>query len=103
MNKEEILKSLYKVRYISSSGYKFPVISEKNQPLIEECLTKLYVEENSKIAELEAKIYVYESVIANSNFRMVIEDERRKYEENSYRAPEVQEYLCETATDQENI
>ena len=50
----------------------------KAQDITQELINKEYeiIEVKKRIAELEAKVYVYENIIANSNFAPIISKEK---------------------------
>lgn len=73
---DSLLNMLKKVEYpseYSSSKFMINVINEKHMPLIKTAVVEWYdmyfgSEYARKIGELEAKVYAYEQIIANSNF-----------------------------------
>lgn len=89
MDLDDLINRLMKLSYRSKGDtMDFPVISSYNKNLVsdeimswaktqdinKEILKKEHEinEINKKIGELEAKVYVYETVIANSNFATII-------------------------------
>lgn len=76
-----MIDELMKLKYtVDSDNYSWEteVIDGKNKKLVSEALLRVYIEEGDhserKIAGLEAKVYAYEKIIANSNFRSFIEE-----------------------------
>ena len=89
MDLDDLINRLMKLSYRNKSDVMdFPVISSHNRNLVsdeirswakaqdnnQEILKKEHeiAEINKKIGELEGKVYVYETVIANSNFAPII-------------------------------
>ena len=89
MDIDNLIKRLMSLTYRSyKSNFEFNVISEehrdkvfdeikswsKAQDVTQEIINKEYeiIEAKKKIAELEAKVYAYENIIANSNFAPII-------------------------------
>lgn len=78
---DSLLNMLQKVEYqseYSGSKYMNKVISEKHMPLIKTAIVEWYdmyfgAEHSRKIAGLEAKVYAYEQIIANSNFAPILQ------------------------------
>lgn len=66
MNKEEILE-LFKKHYDGREYYEYRLRAYDLEGIIETILTKHKLE----LAESEAKVYTYENIIANSNFKAV--------------------------------
>lgn len=78
---EALVSKLMSLKYedkgYSGGTYQYPVISEKHIDMVKTAIVEWYdmyfgAEYASKIAELEAKVYAYEQIIANSNFAPVI-------------------------------
>ena len=67
---KELMHRLSQLTYYSkNSGYKFNVIAEENLPLIENVIREFLLDNYyEEIGKLEAKVYTYEKIIANSNF-----------------------------------
>ena len=89
MDLDDLIKRLMSLTYIShKSNYEFNVISvehrdkvfdeikswSKAQDITQEIINKEYeiIEVKKRIAELEAKVYAYEKIIANSNFAPIM-------------------------------
>ena len=51
-------------------------LTENKDPLINELIVLF----NTKLASSEAKMYAYEKIIANSNFKVVLEKSKKKTE-----------------------
>ena len=64
MNKEELLKLFEKYK-----SYTYKTICIENFEKIIEEILRLY---NLEKASLEAKVYTYEKIIANSNFKSIL-------------------------------
>ena len=82
MDLDDLINRLMKLSYRSKGDtMDFPVISSHNKNLVSDEIRSWAKaqdinheinEINKKIGELEAKVYVYETVIANSNFATII-------------------------------
>ena len=89
MDLDDLIKRLMSLTYSNKSNtYDFPIISDdhkdkvfdeikswsKAQDITQEIINKEYeiIEVKKRIAELEAKVYAYEKIIANSNFAPII-------------------------------
>lgn len=78
MNEESIrqlLNRLFDLKYRSEygSGYNLPVISKEHQTMVESVIRKWALDSHdSKVGTLEAKVFVYEQIISNSNFAPMI-------------------------------
>ena len=76
---QELLKALFKLQYDwSSSGhrYKSEVINKEGRVNVEEIIRKfLNDNHDEKLGVLEAKVFVYENIISNSNFAPIIKDQ----------------------------
>lgn len=64
--------------YTGSGTYKYDVIDKKNRDMVKSAVVEWYdmyfgSEYARKIGELEAKVYAYEKIIANSNFAPIIQ------------------------------
>lgn len=87
---DSLLNMLQKVEYqseYSGSKYMSTVISEKHMPLIKTTVVEWYdmyfgSEYARKIGELEAKVYAYEQIIANSNFAPMLQPLSREKDSN---------------------
>lgn len=81
MNKEEIMVffSFYTAsddnKYLNNSSYNS--ISDVVDKILTISNTKI-TELKTKVAELEAKVYTYEKIIANSNFKPILEKPKIK-------------------------
>lgn len=72
---QKIVDDLTKATYIWGSGnYKDHVLTEKAIPTAQGIIAQDLEEEAIKRAELEAKCFAYEAIIANSNFAPVFAD-----------------------------
>lgn len=84
MDIEELLQKLFSLKYVSSIGSgrseEYHIISSFSgqQTIVRNAVEEWYLgqqeRQNVKIAELEAKVYAYEKIIANSNFKPLIMD-----------------------------
>ena len=81
MNEEsirEVLDRLFCLTYKSSSfggGYMIPVIREEHRTEIEHIVRQWAIDNHdSKVGTLEAKVFVYEQIISNSNFAPMIQN-----------------------------
>lgn len=78
---DTLLIMLQKVEYkseYSGSNFMIKAINEKHMPLIKAAVIEWYdmyfgSEYARKIGELEAKVYAYERIIANSNFAPILQ------------------------------
>ena len=84
MDIDNLIERLMSLTYKSRNNFEFNVIFEENrdkvideikswskaQDITQEIINKEYeiIEVKKRIAELEAKVYTYEKIIANSNF-----------------------------------
>ena len=85
MDIESLLQKLFSLEYVSadsrSCSNSYPVIGDYRgqRTLVRNAVEEWYLEQkgrqNVKIAELEAKVYTYEKIIANSNFKPLLERE----------------------------
>lgn len=69
----------YEDKGYSGGTYQYDVISRKHRDMIKTAIVEWYnmnfgAEYGRKIGELEAKVYTYEQIIANSNFAPMIQD-----------------------------
>ena len=87
MDIESLLQKLFSLKYVSkgycsnrSEEYKIIGDYAGQQTIVRNAVEEWYLEQterqNVKIAELEAKVYTYEKIIANSNFRPILEREK---------------------------
>lgn len=85
MDIEELLQKLFSLKYVSKSfsdsrSEEFNIISDYGgqKTIVRNAVEEWYLgqqeRQNVKIAELEAKVYAYEKIIANSNFKPLIMD-----------------------------
>lgn len=78
MNEEsirELLDRLFGLTYKSEYSHNFyvPVISEKYRKEVEQIVRQWALDtHDSKVGMLEAKVFVYEQIISNSNFAPMI-------------------------------
>ena len=82
MDLDNLIKRLMSLKYRSrKSDFEFNVISEEHRGIVLAEIMSWYQTQNisneiieckRKIAELEAKVYAYEKIIANSNFAPII-------------------------------
>lgn len=86
MDINNLIERLLSLKYRNESEqFEYHVISSCNRHLVSNEVRKWYEEQNisneiigykRKIAELEAKVYTYEKIIANSNFAPIISKEK---------------------------
>lgn len=81
MNEEsirELLDRLFGLIYKSngfSGGYALPVIREDHRTEVEHIVRQWALDNHdSKVGTLEAKVFVYEQIISNSNFAPMIQN-----------------------------
>lgn len=81
MDINELIEILMSLKYRNESEQiEYYVISSRNRALVSNEVRKWFEEQNikatidiqTKIAELEAKVYAYEKIIANSNFAPIL-------------------------------
>ena len=88
MDIDNLIERLMSLTYKSRNNLEFNVIFEENrdkvideikswskaQDITQEIINKEYeiIEVKKRIAELEAKVYTYEKIIANSNFAPIL-------------------------------
>ena len=85
MDLDNLIERLMNLRYSGNEDkYDFNVIHAKHKDKVFNEIMSWYKEQNTsnelieykrKIAELEAKVYAYEKIIANSNFAPIISKE----------------------------
>lgn len=83
MDIDNLIERLMKLTYRKSEyTYDFQVISERHREAVSNEIRKWADEQNMvqkmldncrRMAELEAKVYTYESIIKNSNFAPILE------------------------------
>lgn len=83
MNTDKIYNELIELEYEASYGgkdtYKTKIIDNRKEArnifrlALAEGLSDKFSEYEAKIARLEAKVYAYEAIIANSNFKPMLE------------------------------
>ena len=95
MDLDNLIERLMSLTYRDSGDkYDFNVISNRHkekvfdeikswskaQDITQEIINKEYeiIEAKKRIAELEAKVYTYEKIIANSNFAPIIKNDKEK-------------------------
>ena len=85
MDINNLIERLLSLKYKNESEqFEYHVISSRNRALVSNEVRKWFEEQNikaaidiqTKIAELEAKVYAYEKIIANSNFAPIISNEK---------------------------
>ena len=81
MDIDNLIERLLSLKYRNESEQvEYHVINSRNRALVSNEVRKWYEEQNikatidiqTKIAELEAKVYAYEKIIANSNFAPIL-------------------------------
>ena len=83
MDIDNLIERLMRLTYKRDSGrYVFDVISEDHRDKVTAEIMSWYKTQDEvncdkkRIAELEAKVYAYEKIIANSNFAPIISKEK---------------------------
>lgn len=83
MDIDNLIERLMSLTYKSDGGrYDFDVISEDHRDKVTAEIMSWYKTQDEvnydkkRIAELEAKVYAYEKIIANSNFAPIISKEK---------------------------
>ena len=84
MDIDNLIERLMSLKYRShKSDFEFNVISEEHRGIVlaevmswykDQNISNEIIEYKEKIAELEAKVYTYEKIIANSNFAPIIRE-----------------------------
>ena len=99
MDIDNLIKRLMSLTYRDiGDKYDFHIISDnhrdkvfdeikswsKAQDITQEIINKEYeiIEVKKRIAELEAKVYAYERIIANSNFAPILDSEKNSIRRN---------------------
>lgn len=92
MNIEELLKRLSEATYTSyydKEAYEHYIINRDNMQKVKEIVMtwaaeqKMITDYAKEIGRLEAKVYAYEQIIANSNFAtMIVKDDRVEPQES---------------------
>lgn len=72
MNKEELMSMFKRDIYPSDDCIKHYTIKE-----FENIIEKIVIKHKLLISELEAKVYTYESIIANSNFAPILKNKKK--------------------------
>ena len=99
MDIDNLIERLMSLTYRSRNDFELNVIYEENrdkvfdeikswskaQDITQEIIKKEYeiIEVKKRIAELEAKVYTYEKIIANSNFAPIISNEKSDLKEKN--------------------
>ena len=88
MDIDNLMERLMRLTYRNKGDkYDFYIISDSHKDKVFNEIMSWYKEQNvnneiieckRKIAELEAKVYAYENIIANSNFAPIISNEKGK-------------------------
>ena len=90
MDINNLIERLLSLKYKNESEqFEYHVISSIHRALVSNEIRKWFEEQNikatidiqTKIAELEAKVYAYEKIIANSNFAPIIGSNNMSKEE----------------------
>lgn len=77
MNKEDLMGMFQKDVYPNSECIKHYRIEE-----FEDIIEKIVIKHKLLISELEAKVYTYEKIIANSNFAPILKDKSKPIKES---------------------
>jgi hypothetical protein len=89
MNSNELAKTLieelFKLKYEFQSSYsgnsELPVISREHRESVSNCINSTVANVyNYELGLLQAKVYAYEQIIANSNFKAVLVKEKDRKE-----------------------
>lgn len=93
MDIDNLIERLMSLTYRNKSDtYDFPIISDGHKDKVFNEIMSWYktqnisneiIEYKRKIAELEAKVYAYEKIIANSNFAPIISNEKSDLKEKN--------------------
>ena len=76
---KDLIYALEKLTYKTSDGFKLNVIGKDNMPLVEVTIRQFLLNNHDReIGELRAKVYAYEKIIANSNFKAILPAEPYK-------------------------
>lgn len=75
MNEEELMSMFKKDTYPSNDYIKQYRIKE-----FEDIIGKIVIKHKLIIGELEAKVYTYEQIIANSNFKAILSKDKQTLE-----------------------
>lgn len=84
---QELLQSIFKLKYNwkgSTDNYTSDVVHKDGRLNIEEIIRKFLNENHDeKLGVLEAKVFVYENIISNSNFAPMIENKKQCSQDNT--------------------
>lgn len=84
---QELLQSIFKLKYNwkgSADNYTSDVVHKDGRLNIEEIIRKFLNENHDeKLGVLEAKVFVYENIISNSNFAPMIENKKQCLQDNT--------------------
>lgn len=88
MNEEDLeilFNQLGKATYVSSySKESYQLLYGESLETAKKIIKTFFMtHSNQKIAELEAKVYTYEKIIANSNFAPLLEEKNKKVNEKN--------------------
>ena len=91
MDIDNLIERLLSLKYKNESEqFEYHVIGSRHRALVSNEVRKWFEEQNikatidiqTKIAELEAKVYAYEKIIANSNFAPILDSEKNSIRRN---------------------
>lgn len=82
----KIMSLEYEEKGYSGGTFQYNVVHEKHRDMVKTAIVEWYdmnfgVEYGRKIAELEAKVYAYEHIIANSNFLPILQPPPGMYDD----------------------
>lgn len=77
MDREDLMKMFQRDTYPSSDYIKHYRIKE-----FEDIIEKIVIKHKLLISELEAKVYTYEKIIANSNFAPILKENKKPKKES---------------------
>ena len=85
---DDLITRLMNLEYKDKGDtYSYKVIFHSHKPIIEQTVKTWWAEQTTsidmfkRIGELEAKVYAYEKIIANSNFKPLILTDKTEREE----------------------
>ena len=71
-----LIRKLENLRYESEYHTSIPIISKKHFPQVEQMIRQFFIDNHdAELGNLRAKVYVYEKIIANSNFAPILPQE----------------------------
>ena len=82
----KLMSLKYEDKGYSGGTYQYDVVSKKHRDMVKIAIVEWYdmnfgAEYGRKIGELEAKVYTYEKIIANSNFAPILQPPPGMYDD----------------------